>query len=569
MASVFLRGDRWFLRVKNAAGKWVKVSTSVNTKAEARRLAEDLERRYERQRHGLEQLPSDNGSATLGDLLTDWLESHSKGTPSHDWADRTIRKHLLSSDLAKLPLAAVTPEKIEALLVRKGHEELGPQSLNHLRGLISRAFGAAKRVGGWSGPNPALAVAKRRVPRRLAPDYLKADEVPKVLNWLSTRYQPLFATAIYSGLRKGELIGLKKVDVDLPNRLLTVGRSYERDTTKGGHVDVIPIAAELVPYLERALGASASELVFPAADGSMMRADIALEKVLRRAMGRAGITTGYQHSCRKRGCDHREDAPDAALRRCPVHNAKLWPKAKVRAIRFHDLRHTTASLLMMAGANPAAVQRILRHSDPRITTEVYGHLAPNYLRAEVDRLSFGATPSPHERIAEEARQVANSGQFVPLVSPIEQAGQKNEGPGSANVQNRGPISERRMGFEPTTLSLGSPSAACPAVTSLFDHGSSLRSSGPVPVQPSQRLSAITKPFVPSVSPRASLRVVSSPRGLLTIREVAERLGLSKATIYALCERGELPHTRISNSIRVSAADLDVFLTLNRKKPDHE
>jgi hypothetical protein len=45
---------------------------------------------------------------------------------------------------------------------------------------------------------------------------------------------------------------------------------------------------------------------------------------------------------------------------------------------------------MMAGANPAAVQRILRHSDPRITTEVYGHLTPGYLKEEVNRLSFDA-----------------------------------------------------------------------------------------------------------------------------------------------------------------------------------
>jgi hypothetical protein len=75
----------------------------------------------------------------------------------------------------------------------------------------------------------------------------------------------------------------------------------------------------------------------------------------------------------------------------------LWPKAEVRPIRFHDLRHTTASLLMMAGVNPAAVQRILRHSDPRITTEVYGHLAPGYLRAEVDRLALGlAAVTPAE-----------------------------------------------------------------------------------------------------------------------------------------------------------------------------
>ncbi|WP_369406341.1 tyrosine-type recombinase/integrase [Archangium violaceum] len=67
---------------------------------------------------------------------------------------------------------------------------------------------------------------------------------------------------------------------------------------------------------------------------------------------------------------------------------RVGVRAKVRPIRFHDLRHTTASLLMMSGANPAAVQRIMRHSDPRITTETYGHLSPSYLRAEVDRLSF-------------------------------------------------------------------------------------------------------------------------------------------------------------------------------------
>ena len=54
----------------------------------------------------------------------------------------------------------------------------------------------------------------------------------------------------------------------------------------------------------------------------------------------------------------------------------------------------TASLLLMAGANPAAVQRILRHRDPRITTEVYGHLVPDYLRGRIDRLRFGIVPPP-------------------------------------------------------------------------------------------------------------------------------------------------------------------------------
>jgi integrase len=121
----------------------------------------------------------------------------------------------------------------------------------------------------------------------------------------------------------------------------------------------------------------------------MMREDVDLENVLQRALARAGIVTGYRHVCRRKACGHAETAADVAERRCPVHGMRLWPKALVRPIRFHDLRHTTAALLLMSGANPAAVQRIPRHSDPRITTAVYGHLLPDYLRAEIDRLRFG------------------------------------------------------------------------------------------------------------------------------------------------------------------------------------
>jgi hypothetical protein len=50
----------------------------------------------------------------------------------------------------------------------------------------------------------------------------------------------------------------------------------------------------------------------------------------------------------------------------------LWPKPQVRRIRFHDLRHTTAALLLRAGVPLASVQKLLRHRDPRITVEVYG-----------------------------------------------------------------------------------------------------------------------------------------------------------------------------------------------------
>ena len=74
---------------------------------------------------------------------------------------------------------------------------------------------------------------------------------------------PLFAVAIYTGLRKGELLALRREDVDLEARRPTVARSHDRDTTKGNRVDVIPMADEAVPSFQQAIAAS----LFPAPDG--------------------------------------------------------------------------------------------------------------------------------------------------------------------------------------------------------------------------------------------------------------------------------------------------------------
>ena len=63
---------------------------------------------------------------------------------------------------------------------------------------------------------------------------------------------------------------------------------------------------------------------------------------------------------------------------------------------------------------------------------------------------------------------------------------------------------------------------------------------------------------------ARLRVLPSGTvRLLTVREVAERLAVCKATVYGLCERGELPHLRVSNAIRIRPADVEAFLTQER------
>ncbi len=125
--------------------------------------------------------------------------------------------------------------------------------------------------------------------------------------------------------------------------MLMVARSHERDTTKGGHADGIPIATELLPFLRIAMAASPSGLVFPRPDGTMMRRDVNLEMTLRRAMGRAGVVEGYKHTCRKKGCGHEEAANDQETRRCPKDRRKLWVKPVVRPIRIATRRSRPSS----------------------------------------------------------------------------------------------------------------------------------------------------------------------------------------------------------------------------------
>ncbi len=603
MASVYRKRGRWYVRFKDAAGRWRAQASRARTRSEAWRLAAELDRKVERERLGLDPPPPTDGGGRLADLLTWWLDTYSRGSPSHEKNLSVVRRHLLGSELAALPLVAVTAGRVETFLQGKSRE-LGPQSLNHLRGFLSRAFGAARRAGRWVGPNLVAEVRKRRVPRR-TPQFLREHEVLLLFDALAPRWRPLFATAIYTGLRKGELLGLRKSDVDLDARLLTVARSYDRDTTKGGHADVLPIAEELVPYLDAAIATSPSELVFPRPDGSMMRPDVDLEMVLRRALGRAGVVLGYRHVCRRKGCGHLEAASDAARRKCPRDGRALWVKPLPRPLRFHDLRHTTASLLMMRGANPAAVQRILRHSDPKLTTEVYGHLVPGYLKSEIDRLSFGALPPPAPVVELPAsaprparflrtsvRSRFHATQPATLGSSARARRTRAVATGTSGGQVCYPLATG--GGEHAVRREGShgQARADPPLPSGAGDGTRTRdprlgkrvegsaADAQVPAPCGDRAIAVAherrtvpwnrEPFATPLLPAGrvrgpSLQVVGGGHErLLTAREAAERLGVCVDTVYKLCASGELAHVRVLNAIRVEPRELEAFIDARRR-----
>ena len=355
---------------------------------------------------------------------------------------------------------------------------------------------------------------------------------------------------------------MNRFDPDLKTRLLTVTRSYGRNTPRNSRAAVIPIAIELVPYLTEAIRRTPSQLVLPNEVGAMLSRHTLLEEMLRRSLARAGIVERYVYVCRRRHCCFSSERKSKDLQRCPNDGSKLWPKPVVRQIRFHVLRHTTASLLMMNGVNPAAVQRILRHSDPKITTEVYGHLSPNYLRAETDKLSFQPPAALQTKELEETAMVVNANSFATHLIP---GGETLDGALVGNQQKRRTLRQSNMvgvaGFEPAASwsrtqcpdrqSAANSSLAVPSSRAEGDHDVQNFCLGPsFAKDPVIRL-------LPTQPP--GTRLVEAGESLLSVLDRSVWLAVSTATVYRLCATESLPHVRVRSAIRIHPSSVRAYL----------
>ncbi len=404
---VFRRDGRWVIEWKDGAGKGRQRRTQCSTKLEARALLTALQRKSEYQRLGIESIDAPTRLA-FGELL-DWYWENFGSELRSDGDRQSAEKHLRPA-LGQFTLSEITSARIDEVLSALA-DSLAPKSLNNLRGFVRTVFVKAAQRGLWSGLNPAIAVPRRKVPRRVA-SYLKPAEVTLMLREVAECWRPMFACAVYTGMRRGELVALRKADVDLEAGSLLVAHSWGADTTKGGRAAVLPIHPELRPYLAEAIRRSTSALVFPRADGSMHREHIDLADILRAAMNRAGLVDGWVLKCRRKGCGHSEASADSEVRPCPRCDFKLWPSPVPRRTRFHDLRHTTATLMLKAGVPLAVVQRVLRHSSPTITAEVYGHLDLEDMRSGIETLTFEAPALP---VAEVLSMAANAESTAPAL----------------------------------------------------------------------------------------------------------------------------------------------------------
>jgi integrase len=588
MASVIKRGERWYVKWRDAAGVWQRKPTSATTKKAAQEFAALLEHKAERQRKGIEPMLEDL-EGTFGALCTWWLENRCKPASRYN-EEKRLGAHVLSQPIAQLPLAAVTSEALEEMLIAYEKSGAAPASFNKLRATLHSVFSKATRAKKWFGLNPIAAIETRKVPKK-AYVTLRAEEVPVLLPWVPLEWRSMFATALYLALRKGELCGALKSDVDLGQRTFLVGRSYENDTTKGARSDVLPIADALVPYLEDALARTPGPYLFPKPDGSMRTEDCDPEKVLRTAMKNAGIVDGYDHTCRrckaagKPEAEHTTRRTDSVPGKCSSCGMALWVKPIPRTIdgaemRFHDLRHSAATLLLRDRVEHHRVQRILRHANINTTLRTYGHLNPEDLRDAVNR------------IAPAAARATGTTDATPATTPA---------PRGAEVADTGLEAAARLG--PTVVQTPAlPPAVFAAPSEPASHSGGLRSGrrrfrtcDPCRVKPAgpvatgddatlterndsnadsiggdslQRIEARSTPRGPTVV-QPQLRVLDGGRGaierLLSVRQVAELLGVSTATVYAMVDRAELAHVRVSSSIRFEASVVAALVAAGRRQ----
>jgi integrase len=376
VARIYERGGIWYFDRRDVRGKRVRQATDATSKRAALAQLHELEARTQRQHLGLEPIPIGT-TMTLGEACLWWLERWCP-KPSHDTQEYVIKARIVGAPIGSRPLGEVSPALLEDYFHDVQTDDgLAPATVNKLRATLRTVFTRLQKAGMWSGENPAGATQPRKVPRRVY-ELLSLEETERLFRdgELPGDWAGFIATAAYAGLRKGEIAALRKTDVDLSEGTLTIRASYERDTTKGGHADVIPIPAPLRAFIMRALE-TPGPFLFPMSDGSPRTDDSSPHKVLRHAMGRAGIVLGYWQSCRSclhRGEPHREKTAKPEPKRCPACNVTLWVTPIPRRVRFHDLRHSCATNLLRAGVPMHVVQRILRHSSINTTAGIYAHL---------------------------------------------------------------------------------------------------------------------------------------------------------------------------------------------------
>ncbi len=291
---------------------------------------------------------------TFAEFAPKWLETSAEGrvrpTTLKSYRD-TLRLHLVPFFGHRKLISIRTRDVDEYLASKRRSGKYAPASIaKHL--MVLKMLMKQAIIWDYAAVNPAEHVKPPRTIQKEV-EVFSPLEIQAFLEAASPEYRPFFTTAVLTGLRLGELLGLKWSDINFRTSQIHVRRAYvlEQFTepkTRAG-IRAVVMAPSLVSTLKR------HQLKSPPGD---------LDLVFATEEGKP-----------LNGSNMRQREFHSALRRAKLHR-----------IRFHDLRHTYASLLIAAGENLKFISSQLGHSSIQVTIDRYGHLIPAIQHGAGERL---------------------------------------------------------------------------------------------------------------------------------------------------------------------------------------
>lgn len=302
---------------------------------------------------------------TVGQFLERWLETVKASIRPRTFQSYEIlvRRHI-TPELGSLRLDKLSAQHVQTLLSRESASGLSSQTVRHVRAILRIALNQAIKWGLVARNAASLAVPPKLERKRFRS--LSPEEARQLLDAArGDRLEAVYTVALSLGLRLGEILGLRWQDVDLDGGTLTVNQAIYR--MRGGLV-----TSE--PKTER----SRRCLFLP--DG--VRAALKAHR-LRQLQERLIAGSRWQ---------------DTSLVFTSTIGTPLDPRNLFRAFkallrraglpgcRFHDLRHSAASLLLAQGVPMRAVMELLGHSSMSTTADIYSHVMPAMMRDVADKM---------------------------------------------------------------------------------------------------------------------------------------------------------------------------------------
>lgn len=273
-----------------------------------------------------------------------------------------VRLHIIPK-LGKIKLAQLQPAHVQGLYAAMQASGLAPKTIRNAHGVLHAALGKAVA---W-GLVPRNVAALASPPKAQSPEFrtLTVEETKHLGRSVQgNRWAPMLLLALTTGLRQGELLGLKWGDIDAATGVLQVRRQYERD------------------------GAFSTPKASSQRRLDLAPAELRAFKIQREAQSRDRERYGDRYSDQNLVFATHQGRP--LMHRNVFREFKrLLRKADLPDIRFHDLRHTNATLMLGQGVHPKVVQERLGHSQVGITLNTYSHVLPGLGREAIERL--GAT----------------------------------------------------------------------------------------------------------------------------------------------------------------------------------